>query len=316
MTGTAAKKTVGSAAPASTESITIGSTPIAHILNRPVGDVDRIVTPALLEEMFRHSWYSAYPIDDSHYVFISEHVIHEVEIAWPGSTGEELLELVLEHGLAECSGDALPEVILALKLTHRFRASPHFRKTMRDIQALRAAGVTVPDVLRSWMRRRERETLAYHKHPNLNQGRNGFFRPEEVPYTYVHDTIHRAMARPGRGPAYEDFQRDGAEVTVDKAKWAALPEARKLDSVLEESYVLALERHQIPNNFRPAAEQSFLMALEKVCTTIASGWWREWAWEHWDAAVAAFDRDYVKRFHQGVAAGVVQRVVPSNVMVT
>lgn len=35
------------------------------------------------------------------------------------------------------------------------------------------------------------------------------------------------------------------------------------------------------DDYIKAAEE----ALEKVCTSISSGWWREYAWEHYDAVI-------------------------------
>lgn len=283
----------------------VGSAACESILGRRPKDEDWIATDDEVLGLTAGA-RSVEPINGTKYIArMGNGRMREIEVAWPGSTGEELLDLAYANGLTNCGESATPGVCLALKLSHRFKASPHFRKTMRDIQMLRGAGVTVPPCLTDWLKRRERETLAYHQHPKLNQNSAGFFRPEEVPYVYVHDTIHLAMAA-GEAPAYTYFQADGAEVKVDRTKWEALDEHIKLNSVLEESYVLALERHQIPNNFTPDPKRSFSIALEKVCTTIASGWWREWAWEHYDAALAAFDAGYVTRFHDALARGVVK----------
>lgn len=265
-------------------------------------DHDYIATPQALESDFlaNGKWDVAYPADENHYILKNHKkgLILDVEIAWPGSTGEGLMTLTKAHPIKP------EELVLMLKLSHRFKASPHFQKTMQDIKWLRYHGVTVPEFYQTWLKWRTKETLAYHKHPVLDQKSKEFFT-DNVPYVYVHDTIHLAMARVHLHPAYKDFQQDGAEVKVSKDKWLALPEVRKMDSVLEESYVLALERHQIPNNFRPDPDKSFRIALEKVCTTISSGWWREWAWEHYDDAIRLYNRDYVKIFQRGIAEGVV-----------
>jgi hypothetical protein len=285
--------------------LVIGSQACPSVVTRKYHvDTDYIATPAMANVLVQ-PYDHVYPLSGDKLVGKGNGTVVEVEVAWPGSTGEELLALVYEHGLAQCGNAANADVCLALKLSHRFKASPHFHKTRKDILALRKAGASVLPVLVDWLKRREKETLAYHQHPKLNQSSMGFFRPEEVPYQYVHDTIHLAMAH-GTRPAYMEFQMDGAEVRVDRRKWDALPESVRLNSVLEEAYVLALERHQIPNHFTPDPRDSFLIALEKVCTTIASGWWREWAWEHWDEVVAQFNQGYVERLKQGIASGVVK----------
>jgi hypothetical protein len=287
----------------------IGSTAAPVIFGRPSKDVDWIAHPSEVEGLAA-GWPEFYPKDGCHYVGHRDDQHIEVEVAYPGSTGEALLALVAEHGLASCGESANMDVLLALKLSHRFKRGPHFLKTLRDIQRLRAAGAQLPRCLWDWLKRRQRETLDYG-HPKLDQSAKGFFT-DNVPYRYVHDTIHLAMARPGMPPAYQDFQADGAEVKVDKAKWAALPESRQLDSVLEECYVLALERHQIPNDYTPDPTESFRIALQKVCTTIASGWWREWAWEHYDAAIAGMNPLYVQWCREAIASGLIQPYVKTT----
>jgi hypothetical protein len=236
----------------------------------------------------------------------------ELEIAWPGTTGEELLELARRNSAVafEGHGDLLvarPQTVYALKLSHRYlRNSPHFRKTMADIKLLRARGHGVVTAeLRDWFRRREEETYAYG-HPNLSQGKSGFFSGDGIEYVWDHDSLHEAV-KLGPVPAYTLFKEDGAEVRVARAKFEALPGPVKLNSVLEEAYVLALERSQVPFNFEPSPRESFTIALEKVCTSITSGWWREWAWEHHDEALAVFDPGYVELFHRAVADGTVRR---------
>ncbi|MGC7970057.1 DUF7275 domain-containing protein, partial [Salmonella enterica] len=65
-------------------------------------------------------------------------------------------------------------------------------------------------------------------------------------------------------PAYTFYMKDGSEVMTSKEKFDSLPEELKLAGVYEETCVLALERHQIPNNFNPDPTGSFMYALEKV----------------------------------------------------
>ncbi len=105
-------------------------------------------------------------------------------------------------------------------------------------------------------------------------------------------------------PAYVQFQKDPAlDVSVSKEKWDNLPSDIKLSSVLEESYVLALERSQIPNDFAVPPRSSFLIALEKVCTSITSGWWREYAWEHYYQVLGMYNDDYIDRFQKALIEG-------------
>jgi hypothetical protein len=203
-----------------------------------------------------------------------------------------------------------PEVVLALKLSHRYlKNNPHFKKTMDDILALRGLKYRVPHELQDWLKRREKATYDY-AHPSLMRDKKNFFSGDGVNYKYEHDDIHEALATiwnddSGRcRPAYIVFQKDPKlDVSVSKEKWLACSETVRLNSVLEESYVLALERSQIPNDFAIAPRTSFLIALEKVCTSITSGWWREYAWEHYHQVLGMYSNDYVDRFQKALDDG-------------
>lgn len=296
------------------QALVVGSAAAVNF-NRDIRDIDYIATmPAAKELLNWHKVENVKPRERGNKLVgfsTTARLPIEIELAWPESTGAELLELAEQHkayspGLLASA--ATSNVILALKLSHRYRKnSLHFIKTMRDIQHLRKQGVVVPGWLQPWLKKREKETLSY-QHPDLNQSSRGFFT-NNVPYRYVHDTIHIAMSRNGI-PAYSLYQADGAEVKVDRGKWERLSFEDKLAGVIEEAYVLALERHQIPNNFTPEPLDSFLIALEKVCTSIASGWWREWAWENYDAAVTAYDSHYVDRCKAAIADGTIRPYVP------
>ncbi|ARW57554.1 hypothetical protein [Serratia phage X20] len=193
---------------------------------------------------------------------------------------------------------ASPAICLAIKMSHRFKKNNlFFRKTMQHIRFLRNKGATLDSRLELIMKQREKETLSY-SHPVLDTSKDKFFKDDI--YTYDHDTIHEAVALTGR-PAYTFYMKDGSQVMTSKEKFFALPEEIKLAGVYEETCVLALERSQIPNDFKNvSSEHSFMIALEKVCTSITSGWFREYAWENYHTVVAMYKKlgvnDYINRF--------------------
>lgn len=232
----------------------------------------------------------------------------EFELAFQGTSAARLLEIegVVEGQEAFASKQAL----LALKMSHRYlRNSPHFLKTMRDIQAMRAAGIVLDDTMREWLEQREEETYDY-AHPNLNVDKGTFF-DDSVKYIYCHDSIHETVAlieeysdtpdcsgKPR--PAYTFYMKDGAQVMTDKEKFFFVHENIRLYGVYEESCVLALERSQIPFDFEPNPRYSFELALMKVCTSITSGWFRQYAYESYDKVLDLYNElgegDYVERF--------------------
>lgn len=193
--------------------------------------------------------------------------------------------------------------LFALKMSHRYKKdSPHFLKTRDDCEILMTLTSYIPD--QTWFKKREKETLA--KHPKLNQSKATFFDTPGIVYKYDHDSIHRAIAI-GKVPAYTLYMKDGAEVNCDKNKFFALPEEIRLNGVLEEALVLALERSQIPFNFTPDKDWSFKFALSKVCTSITSGWFREYAWYNYYKVVAKYETlpNYVETFKTKLDEGVI-----------
>jgi hypothetical protein len=218
-----------------------------------------------------------------------------VEIAWEGSSGETLLELSNKVSVINLN--------YTLKMSHRYlKDNPHFLKTMADIHYLRALGSVIPKELEEWCLVREKETYTY-SHPKLNTNKGDFFNTEGVTYIYDHDSIHEAVKLYDK-PCYQYFKPAGSEVWCDKRMFDNLPTQIKLGAVFEESVVLAIERALVPFNSWSKEELAFKKALEKVCTSITSGWFREYAWENYHSVLGMYytkPRNYIKsRFDSGI----------------
>lgn len=145
--------------------------------------------------------------------------------------------------------------------------------------------------------RKHRKEIKAKAHPKLNVSKADFFGEGERYNILDHDGIHRAIALDGP-PAYTLMQ-DG-EVWCSKKKWSLLTEQQKRNCLLEEASVLALERAVIPSLFLKdhpymGRDWAFRMALQKICTTITSGWFRDYAIENYHAALA-HQPDYVEAF--------------------
>jgi hypothetical protein len=237
-----------------------------------------------------------YPTDGGKkYVLKNKVRVVEFEITWPGSTAEMIVNLCGDSTVAPI------ELLLALKMSHRFKKnSKHFLKTMDDIRLMRSMGVTVPDKYLTLLEARTAEALDY-AHPKLSVSKAEFFSPV-VKYVYDHDSIHMVMKHQDR-PAYEYFKPPGSEVLTSRLMFEQLPIGLQLNAVLEEAYVLALERSQIPYRNKIYPRASFLIALEKVCTSITSGWFREFAWEHYYDVLKLYHDTYVSRFWAHVGSG-------------
>jgi len=217
--------------------------------------------------------------------FLENEMIIEAEIAKDGNLAEQFL--TLEESLGNTSVFASIGGLYALKMSHRYlKNSPAFLKTMEDIHILRQVHPKeVSHYYLPWFKAREKATYDYG-HPKLNVTRGEFFNDDGINYVYDHDSIHEAVAL-NYTPAYKKFLVDEVKVSRELFEFENLPYFDQLAAVIEESMVLAIERSLVPFNFKPEPKKAYLMALSKVCTSITSGWFREFAWENYYPAAAA-----------------------------
>lgn len=238
--------------------------------------------------------------------FTEESVIVEVELAEKCSNIADILERMEETAVNHV---ASPDWLYFLKMSHRYaKDSPHFWKTRLDIEYMRMKGIDLPKGSEELLK--EREKLTYvNKLPKLNTTKEDFFKKEDSFYLYDHDTIHETVKLFDK-PAYQYYMVEGAQVMTSKEKFFEQPYIIRLAGVYEESCVLALERSLIPFDFKPNPEQAFKMALEKVCTSITGGYFREFAYDNIFKVYDLYKRQgkttYVKAFKTGLKAGVVK----------
>lgn len=232
-------------------------------------------------------------------LFGDKGAILEVELTDHSTNKEIHNRMVLE---SKDSRHASLDWLYFLKMSHRYKKdSSHFLKTMQDIHLMRMAGAKMPEGSEELFALREKETYT-NKLPDLTVDKDKFFKKTEDFYVYDHDTIHEAVAIFDK-PAYTHYVADGEQVKCDRAKFDALPHEMKLAGVVEESYVLALERAIIPHGNKVPPKVAFDTALEKVCTSITSGWFREFAWENYFQAQAMYRPDFVVQFNEALAQG-------------
>ena len=231
----------------------------------------------------------------------------EFEVAWADSMAERLIDFAktfpnaFKYSSYRNMYVASPNVLYMLKMSHRFKKdSPHFLKTMRDIQFMRTQGCFIPDEWMPFYEQRMKDTYT-NTLPKLNQSKSSFFDNSTSIYTIDHDSIHEAVAHMIK-PAYEYFKPVDNEVMCSKDLFFEQPESVRLLAGLEESYVLSIERsiHPYPDVDRKWA---FDTALMKLCTSISSGWFREFCWENYDAIQLMYNVEYVDRFYDALNNG-------------
>lgn len=199
------------------------------------------------------------------------------------------------------------EILFSLKKSHIF-IPRQWNKHIQDYHLMKSWGVkdVMPEL--TLIRRKEREA---YKTPSLNKTADEFFDDNVSNKTFVHDDIHAVMAYLDK-PMYERIKIDSNLVKCSRDKFEALGLRDRVRCVLEEAYVIALERAIIPMMFEgkkfATEDSAFNWALMRICTTLTSGWFREFAVENWPLIVKSRDGAYVKRFLHAVDIGKIRRI--------
>ena len=125
--------------------------------------------------------------------------------------------------------------------------------------------------------------------PKLNQTNEMFF-DDPVVKVYDHDFLHELYAYEDR-PMFEKLKRPEQFdlARCNKDLWDKLSQTQKLQCVAEETYVIATERFMVPNDWSYPTKKSYYYALKKVCTTLTSGWFRDFAIDNFPQVFELFD---------------------------
>lgn len=140
-----------------------------------------------------------------------------------------------------------------------------------------------------YLKRRTEETKKLYPaySPNLNQSVQDFF-DDGVKKKYEHDYLHKLFAYTDV-PMYTRLQTDPSKAWCKKELWDGLTLIEKNQCVAEECYVIAAERYMIPANWEFNHKIAYNRALEKVCTTLCSGYFRDHAIEHFPDILTMLD---------------------------
>ncbi len=144
------------------------------------------------------------------------------------------------------------------------------------------------------------------KTPKMNQTTEDFFGKSKkyVKSYYTHDNIHLAICH-SAAPIYIMILKGKSEVETDITKWSTLTIEEKIWCVLEEVYVIALERKILPQMFENIPleydeKSAFDWALMRVCTTLCDGFFRDFAVRAYDQIQKQYNPDYVKTFFKNI----------------
>lgn len=128
--------------------------------------------------------------------------------------------------------------------------------------------------------------------PNLNQMNADFFK-DAVTKKYDHDWLHELYAFYER-PLYTRMQVNPDRAWCDVEKWNQFSFIDKVRAVAEEAYVIATERFMVPNNWEYNPKRAYIKSVDKICTTLCSGWFRDFAIDYYPHVVELFDEQKIK----------------------
>jgi hypothetical protein len=209
---------------------------------------------------------------------------------------------------------ASPEVLLSLKKSH-INFPIKFEKHIKDYNFL--LNFLKEDKLEKITTINFQETekrLGKLKTPSLMKSNMNFFGQSNgyVKYFYIHDDIHKVMAHYDK-PVYEYMQVDPLSAWCEKDMWNQFTFEKKAKCVLEEAYVIALERKIIPmlNGCGEiiSSKKAFDWAIMRICTTLCSGWFRKFATDNYIEIIKYYNPDYVKKFLKSESDGLIKKQI-------
>lgn len=197
---------------------------------------------------------------------------------------------------------ASPATLFSIKKAH-IHFPIKFEKHIKDYHILK--NMLVEDNLKKITElhfKCTEERLGKLKTPNMNQNTDNFFKQSEnyVDYIYVHDDVHM-IVKHKELPMYKYIQKDDLKAECNLEMFNRLSNTEKIWTVLEEAYVIALERKIIPfyflnkNSKYYSAEDAFKWALMRICTTLCDGWFREFATNNYFEILNNYNENYVEK---------------------
>lgn len=291
----------------------IGSKALRHWLptSRPGMDHDFIATRTEFDHLVRINEPNITHRKSSHdgikYTLRISGKPVEVELVEPGSANEIILDLASKSEYVSLSvfqeivQIADPAILLIIKKSHQ-NLPINWWKHVTDYHRLKALNPVITDTHRKAMalRKIEAETRwGKMPKPNLMVPNEEFFGQSQkvVNRIYVHDDLHFSTCFYER-PLYEKLKTDQSLAWCDRKLFEALSHGDRVKCVQEEAFSIALERKVIPamnENKEFSADLAFRHAVERIGTTLTSGWFREFTQEN---AIEILDHktDYVGKF--------------------
>lgn len=194
---------------------------------------------------------------------------------------------------------AEPEILFAIKKSHITRPVNWWKHIVDYHKLKQMVHNFSPELTKIVkLRKSEIKTLT-DKRRNLNISNDEFFgKTRGINRTYDHDALHRVICFYDK-PMHEKLKFDTSVAMIERTLFDNLQHIDKIRTVQEEAFVIALERKVIPametcDAIEPL--KAFRYAIERICTTLTSGWFREFAIEH-VPEIMKYDVGYVDKFN-------------------
>ena len=209
---------------------------------------------------------------------------------------------------------ASPEVLFSLKKSH-INFPIKFDKHIVDYTFLNKhfKGFDKLSEITKKNYKETEERLGKLKTPSLNKSVKEFFKQSNgfVKSYFIHDDMHKAVSHYGY-PLYEKMQKDITIAKCHKEMWEEFTFENKCKCVLEEAYVISLERKIIPSIFGGkewvSAEEGLNWSLMRICTTLCSGWFRKFATDNYFEIKNYINKNYVIDFLEKFNSGEIKKI--------
>ena len=191
----------------------------------------------------------------------------------------------------DCANVASYDDLLSIKAGHLHIPSHKWEMHMMDYQVLRrlANHLNPGDVAKH---RRDMDKIHKTFRPKLKGVSKEDFFDDGVIKHFDHDYLHEQVAL-GDCPSYKLMQKDET-VECHYDLWSKMTYEEKLNCVIEESTVITLERFVIPmtkrGEFIGDMKALYRKGVQKVCTTLSSGWFQNFCWEKYVHVINAYPK--------------------------
>lgn len=183
-----------------------------------------------------------------------------------------------------------PVGLSIIKRSHLWRNIKFDKHITHYHKYLKKHSTHYDDIDKLLLKQRIRMTMEKYPqgNPNLMQSKEDFFN-DAVVKKYDHDYLHELFAYHDK-PLYTRLLRQADLAWCDEDKWLSLSHEDKLRCAAEEVQVIATERFLIPNNWKCSSKLSYNKALGKLCTTLCSGWFRDFGIDYYPELINMYDK--------------------------